>query len=111
MPTLAVANLRRVAMGPEVVAYLERIDATLAPFGGRFLVHGAAATPLEGDWAGDLIVIEFPDRARAEGWYASPAYQAILPLRTRNSDGTVVLVDTVADGHRATDILPAPRPT
>jgi hypothetical protein len=24
-------------------------------------------------------VIEFPDRERAEGWYASPAYQAILP--------------------------------
>jgi uncharacterized protein (DUF1330 family) len=44
----AVALLRAVEMGPEIVAYLEQIDATLAPFGGRFLVHGGAKTILEG---------------------------------------------------------------
>jgi uncharacterized protein (DUF1330 family) len=42
MPTLAVAHLRNVTMGPAIVTYLERLDATLAPFGGRFLVHRSA---------------------------------------------------------------------
>ena len=43
MPAYAVAHMRQATMGPAIVEYLERIDATLAPFGGRFLVHGGAA--------------------------------------------------------------------
>ncbi len=109
MTAYAVAHLRTVAMGPPVVAYLAAIDATLAPFGGRYLVHGGTRTVLEGDWPGDLIVIAFPDRAAAEGWYASPAYRAILPLRRGHAEGDVVIVDGVAEGHRATDILPGPK--
>lgn len=105
MPTLAVANLRNVAMGPALTEYLERIDATLQPFGGRFLVHGGPVELLEGRWSGDLIIIAFPDRGNARGWYRSDAYRAILPLRTTNAEGDVFFVDTVADDHRATDVL------
>ena len=111
MPAYAVAHLREVTMGPEIVAYLERIDATLAPFGGRFLIHGGSVDVLEGDWSGDLIVIAFPDRERARAWYASPAYRAILRLRTGNARGEAVIVDGVPDDHRATDVLtPVPDP-
>ena len=105
MTTCAVALLRDVRMGPEIVEYLERIDATLAPFGGHFIVHGGAPLMLEGTDPGTLIVIEFPDHDAAEDWYASPAYQAILPLRTGNSDGTTFLVDGVGRDHRAVDVL------
>jgi len=87
MPAYAVAHMRRVAMGPAVVEYLQRIDATLAPFGGRFLVHGGEVEVLEGSWPGHLIVIEFPGRGRASAWYHSGAYQEIVALRTGNSDG------------------------
>ena len=85
MTAYAVAHLRHVDMGPDIVAYLERIDGTLAPFDGRFVIHGGPVEPLEGTWSGALIMIAFPDRERARAWHASPAYQAILPLRTRNS--------------------------
>jgi len=105
-PVLAVAHLRNVKMGAEIVEYLERIDATLEPYGGRFLVHGAAPEVLEGSWTGDLVIVSFPDRQKALAWYRSPAYQEILPLRTRNTEGDVVLVDTVSSDHRATHILP-----
>lgn len=104
---LALANLRNVALGPDIVEYLERIDATLAPFGGRFLVHGGAVVPLEGQWPGTLVVIGFPDRASAEAWYASPAYRAILPLRLGNCEGEAIIVETVPDDHRAPDVLAA----
>lgn len=105
MSTFAVANLRNVAVGPAIVAYLERIDETLEPFSGRFRVHGGAIELLEGQWSGDLIVIEFPDRERARAWYRSSAYRAILPLRTEHAEGDVFLVDTVADDHCALDVL------
>lgn len=105
MTAYAIAHLRNVALGPAITAYLERIDATLAPFGGRFLVHGGGKTILEGSWTGDLIVIGFPDRAAALGWYGSAAYQRILALRTDHAEGDVMIVDGVPPDHRATDIL------
>jgi uncharacterized protein (DUF1330 family) len=95
-------------MGPAIIEYLEKIDATLAPFGGRYIIHGGRKTVLEGDWPGDLIIIAFPDRAAAAAWYASPAYQAIKPLRSEHSAGDVVLVDGVGADHRATDVLAVP---
>jgi uncharacterized protein (DUF1330 family) len=105
MKAYAVAHLRDVSMGPEIVAYLERIDATLAPFGGRFLIHGGRPDVLEGAFDGDLVVVAFPDRARARAWYASPAYGAIKALRIENSRGDVILIDGVPEDHRATDVL------
>ena len=107
LPAYAVAHLRRVDFGVEIADYLKRIDATLAPYGGRYLVHGCRATVLEGDWPGDLVVIAFPDRASAEAWYRSPAYREIVGLRTGNSEGDVILIDGVTADHKATDILPA----
>jgi uncharacterized protein (DUF1330 family) len=105
MAAYAVAHIRQVTIGAPIVEYLQRIDATLEPFGGHFVVHGGKVDVLEGSWTGDLIVIQFPDIAAARGWYHSLAYQAIVRLRTDNSDGDVVLVDGVPESHRATDIL------
>ena len=105
MPSYAIAHLHEVAFGPEIAEYLTRIDATLAPFGGRFLIHGAPAEAIEGAWSADVIVIEFPDRAAARGWYDSPAYRAILPLRLQHARGVAFLVDGVAPGHSSAAVL------
>ena len=107
MPAYAVAHMRQVTMGPPIVAYLERIDATLAPFGGRFLVHGGQVEVLEGTWPGHLIVIEFPDRAGADDWYSSAASQEIVGLRTDNSLSDVIIAEGVGSDHLATDVLGA----
>jgi uncharacterized protein (DUF1330 family) len=107
MPAYAVAHMRQVTMGPPIVEYLERIDATLAPFGGRFVVHGGDAEVLEGSWPGVLIVIEFPDRGQVRAWYGSPAYREIVALRTGSSQSDVIVAEGVGAGHRATDVLTA----
>jgi uncharacterized protein (DUF1330 family) len=106
MTAYAVANLTNVRVGPAVVEYLQRIDATLSPFGGRFIIHGGPPTHLEGAWEGTLIVIGFPDMAAARGWYDSAAYRAILPLRLGASDGEAFLIEGVDADHLATDVLP-----
>jgi uncharacterized protein (DUF1330 family) len=105
MTAYAVGILHEVEMGPSIVEYLECIDATLAPYGGAFVVHGGEVERLEGGEPGALIVIGFPDRAHALDWYGSPAYQAILPLRTEHADSTVFVVDGVGPDHLATDVL------
>lgn len=101
----AVGLFRPAAADHEIETYLARIDATLAPFGGRFLVHGGTPEMLEGQWTSDLVIIRFAGMQAARGWYASPAYQEILPLRMAWVQGVVALVEGVSNGHLAADIL------
>jgi uncharacterized protein (DUF1330 family) len=105
MTSYGVGILKDVKMGPPIVEYLERIDETLAPYDGHFIVHGGEIEMLEGESPGVMIVIEFPDGDRAREWYASPAYQEILQLRTENADSTIFLVEGVGRDHKATDVL------
>lgn len=72
--------------------YLEHIDATLEPFGGRFLAHGSRPIALETISVIGAVIIEFETHVPAELGYRSPAYQAIVQLRTTNTDGVAVLV-------------------
>ena len=105
MTAYAVAVVRETRFGAEVEEYLQRIDETLAPFSGKYLVHGGPYRPLEGSWSGDLVVIEFPSMKHAQGWYESDAYRAIRPLRVNHTEGDVFLVPGVPEGHKGADIL------
>jgi uncharacterized protein (DUF1330 family) len=109
MAAYALAHLREIDPHPDVLEYLERIQATLEPFAGRFLVHGGAIETREGTWPGNLVVIEFPDMTAARSWYASPAYQEILPLRTRHIMSDTILADGVGPGHDSAKIAAALR--
>ena len=40
MSAYAMAHVHSTNFGPELIEYLRRIDATMEPFGGRFLFHG-----------------------------------------------------------------------
>ncbi|MFF2809582.1 DUF1330 domain-containing protein [Streptomyces sp. NPDC058000] len=95
MSAYGFAHLRSRRHHPDVLEYLERIQATLDPFHGRFVIHGPPAEVLEGAWSGSMVLIEFPDVAEARAWYASPAYQQILRLRTNHVQGDVLLMEGV----------------
>ncbi|MGW4243670.1 DUF1330 domain-containing protein [Nocardia sp. NPDC004722] len=106
MPAYAIATLWDVDVNAEIVEYLERIDATLEPFGGKFIVHGGPRQRvIEGPANANVIVIEFPDYEAVNGWYESAAYQEILPLRTRNCASVALLTDNCGENHVATDVL------
>jgi uncharacterized protein (DUF1330 family) len=104
MPAYALGYLRNTQLHPHVAEYLERIQDTLDPFSGRFIVHGGSVEVMEGSWTGDVVLIEFPGMAEARAWYASPAYQQILPLRTDHVEGDVILVEGVDPGYRPTKL-------
>jgi len=79
-----------------VAEYGSKVKATVDAFGGQFLVRGGEVSYREGEPVGDVdVVIEFPDRATAIAWEESEQYQSILPGRTNNSVGKVVIVDGV----------------
>jgi uncharacterized protein (DUF1330 family) len=99
MAAYALAHLRATAPHAEVLEYMRKIQATLDPHSGRFIVHGGAIDVREGSWPGVLVMIEFPDMGAARSWYESAAYQAILPLRTRHTVSDTILVEGVESGH------------
>ena len=101
MTAYALAHLRTPQINDEVLEYIERIQGTMDPYGGRFLVHGATVEVREGDWPGTVVILEFPDVDTARAWYESPAYQQILPLRTAHIDGDTIIVDGVAPAYSA----------
>lgn len=101
MTAYAVAHLTQPpdVLPDEVLFYMERVQATLDPFAGRFLVHGGPVEIREGAWPGALVLIEFPDLIAARTWYESEAYSALKPLRTRNVAGHAILVAGVAPNY------------
>lgn len=105
MTFFAVATLRNVTLNEDVVTYLEKIDETLKPYEGRFVIHGGEKHVTEGAPDVDLNILSFPNLKNAEAWYGSADYWAILDLRVRNSQGVVFLIDGVEADHKAADIL------
>ena len=78
--------------------YGRRFNATLEPFGGKILVAGGPCEAIEGEWLPKrLVILEFPSMQHARDWHASPAYQAIIPIRHKNAITHFV---TLADGRK-----------
>jgi len=111
MPAYAIAHLRTPQINEDVLDYLDRIQDTLDPFSGRFLVHGATVEVKEGPWPGTVVLIEFPTIDETRGWYDSPDYQTILHLRTDHIDGEAILVEGVAPDYHPANLAAALRAT
>ncbi|CAG9173806.1 DUF1330 domain-containing protein [Cupriavidus pampae] len=79
------------------LSYLEQVEATVAPFGGRWLAQGPGDV-VEGAWPGSVVLMEFPTREAANAWYHSAAYQAIRPLRIKNAISDIILIDSLPEG-------------
>jgi uncharacterized protein (DUF1330 family) len=67
--------------------YRAQVPATLAPWRAEILFRGHLDKVLGGSHGHrDTVVIRFPDAESIDGWFASPAYQALIPLRERAAD-------------------------
>src|SRR4051812_34369249 len=77
--------------------YTARVPESIARHGGRFLVRGGAAEPLEGEWRpGRLVVIEFPDMATLKAWWGSDEYRELAALRRAASRGSLLAIEGAA---------------
>lgn len=76
--------------------YRKNVPATLALYDGKFLVRGGAVETLEGDWKPErFVILEFPSVERAQEWWASPEYRAIVEIRYANATSQMILVQGV----------------
>ena len=77
-------------------AYRNTAAATIAQYGGRYLVRGGIAEAAEGGPPPKtLIVVEFPSMERLREWYASPEYAEALKVRRTAIDRRLIFVEGV----------------
>ena len=95
MPAYVVAEVE--ITNPEgYKEYSSQVPATIEKYGGRFLVRGGKAQPLEGDWPERRrVIIEFPSAEAARKWWNSPEYEKPKALRRANSQGRLLLIEGV----------------
>ena len=76
--------------------YIKVTPDIIAQYGGRFIVRGGETVTLEGPeekWR--IVVVEFPDLARAEEFYHSPEYAAAKDIRAGAAEAQFVAVSGV----------------
>ena len=95
MPAYVIADIE--VTDPEAYReYAERVPATIASHGGRYLARGGEVDVLEGDWQPSrLVILEFPTSDDARAWYHSAAYEAVKEVRLLSSHGQLVLTEGV----------------
>jgi uncharacterized protein (DUF1330 family) len=93
MPAYVVAEVN--ITNPEgYKEYAAAVPATIARYGGRFLVRGGKAQALEGDWPEcRRVIIEFPTAQAARDWFDSPEYEKPKAMRRANSQGRLLLIE------------------
>ena len=76
--------------------YRRQVGPTLEAYGGKFLVRGGRAEPLEGTWVPNrLVILEFETFERAKQRYSSQEYAGPKALRQSLSVGNLVIVEGI----------------
>ena len=74
--------------------YIAEIPANIARHAGKYIVRGVPPTPVEGDWAPELmVIIEFPSRHNAEAFLADPEIVDLFKIRHQTTTSRLVLVN------------------
>jgi len=74
--------------------YRQKVPATIAAHGGRYLARGGQVEVLEGSLpAKRLAIVEFPSMAEAKAWWSSPDYQPLRAIRERTTKSTLVITE------------------
>ena len=77
--------------------YARQVPATIAKYGGRYLVRTGTSDVREGEWPGTrTVILEFPSLARALEWYDSAEYRPLRPMRQANAHARIAFFDGVS---------------
>jgi uncharacterized protein (DUF1330 family) len=95
MPAYVIVDLT-VTDQATMDEYRKQVPATLAKYGGRFLVRGGAHQTIEGSWKPNrMVVLEFPSMDQAKRWYDSEEYREPKAMRLRAGNANLIMVEGV----------------
>lgn len=71
--------------------YAQRAAATFADHGGEIILRGKTESARAGSAGyGAIGIVKFPNMDALTAWFKSKEYQAIIPLRKKAADMTIV---------------------
>jgi uncharacterized protein (DUF1330 family) len=74
--------------------YAAHVQATVDPFGGRYLVRGGRNVGIEGaPPKGRIVISVFDSFEKAQAWRDSPEYKKILGAREREAESRMYIVE------------------
>lgn len=77
--------------------YRTKVGPVIAKFGGRYITKPGSHVVVEKEnavWQPErVVIIEFPDRAALDAWYASPEYKPLIALRQGASKDMLIVLD------------------
>ena len=80
-----------------ILEYRKLAEASVAQYGGRFIVRGGKTEALEGGWDPKrIVVLEFPDAGQAKRWWESKEYAKARVIRERTAKTRMILSEGVA---------------
>lgn len=78
--------------------YLAQITPTVLACSGRYLVRGANADVVSGNWHPKrLVVMEFPSLSVAQHWATCAEYAPIHALRNQYANANMIIVEGSID--------------
>ena len=74
--------------------YIAEIPAFIARHSGKYIARGVQPTPIEGGWKPErMVIIEFPEREKAEAFLSDPQIQDLFKVRHDTTTSKLVLAD------------------
>lgn len=74
--------------------YKKLTPASIAEYGGKFIVRGGRTITLEGDWKPQrLVVTEFESVECAQEWWNSEGYAKAKALRQASAETRMIIVE------------------
>lgn len=95
MSVYIVFTKEKISDQSEMDRYFEAAPATIAGHSLTPIVFYGDQVSLEGDGPEGIVILEFPDRKAALGWYESDAYREAREHRFRGATYRATLVDGV----------------
>jgi len=76
--------------------YKKSAAATVAAFGGKYIVRGNPVEVLEGEWkVNRLVILEFESVVQAKKWWSSSEYSEPKKLRHATAHSKMIVVEGI----------------
>jgi uncharacterized protein (DUF1330 family) len=91
--TYVVVTIKKVLDIEAFRDYATRVAPIIERYGGKYVAVDKTPDLRAGEWPYvRTVIVAYPNLAAARGWYDSPEYRQIIPIRTRAIDANIVMV-------------------
>lgn len=94
MPAAYLVSTSEVKDQELMQDYAEKAGPTIGPYGAELLAATTEVAHMDGSWKPSRVVLfRFPSMERARAWYNSPEYQAIVDMRLKAAESSLIFIE------------------